>query len=124
MDKSYSATDLPPSPGHARNVRMRNYLIAMGVRVACLIALLFVRDWWMLVFAAGAIFLPYVAVVLANVGSPGETGEMERPAPPALPAAARLLEPTEPSEPSEPSGVHERSAQPDRPAQAHPEQRP
>jgi hypothetical protein len=48
---------------------MRKYTIAMSVRTLCLIAVVIVPDWWRFVFGAGAIFLPYVAVVLANVGS-------------------------------------------------------
>jgi hypothetical protein len=50
---------------------MRKYTIAMSVRTVCLICVVLVPDWWRLVFGAGAIFLPYVAVVLANVGSTG-----------------------------------------------------
>ena len=52
---------------------MRKYSIAMSVRTLCLIAVVIVPDWWRVVFGAGAIFLPYVAVVLANVGSTAAT---------------------------------------------------
>jgi hypothetical protein len=38
----------------------------MGVRVICIGLCLFVQGWWLLLPAAGAIFLPYVAVVIAN----------------------------------------------------------
>jgi uncharacterized membrane protein YdjX (TVP38/TMEM64 family) len=64
-----SLTALPRSPQQDRISRMRKYSIAMSVRMVCLIAVVLVPDWWRLVFGAGAIFLPYVAVVLANVGS-------------------------------------------------------
>jgi len=47
----------------------------MGVRVLCFILMVFVQPfgWWTWVFGAGAIFLPYIAVVLANVGEEGKT---------------------------------------------------
>ncbi len=92
MSKAYSATDLPPSPDHERAVRVRNYLIAMCTRVACIIVLLlqvlWAPTWWMLIPAMGAIFLPYIAVVLANVGSPGENGTLESPPQDDLPPGA------------------------------------
>lgn len=50
---------------------MRKYTIAMSVRTLCLIGVVIVPDWWRFLFGAGAVFLPYVAVVLANVGSAG-----------------------------------------------------
>lgn len=50
---------------------MRRYSIAMTVRMVCLILVFVVPDWWKLVFGIGAIALPYVAVVLANVGDAG-----------------------------------------------------
>lgn len=58
---------------------MIKYTVAMSLRVVCLISILFVPfGWWMLIPAAGAIFLPYFAVVLANV-STKQRGEVERP---------------------------------------------
>lgn len=50
---------------------MRKYSLAMSIRMACFILVFFVPDWWKLVFGLGAVILPYVAVVLANVGSGG-----------------------------------------------------
>lgn len=46
----------------------------MGIRVACFILMVLITPygWYTWVFAAGAIVLPYIAVVLANVGA-GET---------------------------------------------------
>lgn len=58
---------------------MIKYTIAMSIRVACIFAMLFVDGWWLAVCAAGAIFLPYVAVVLANVSGPSHTQEVLRP---------------------------------------------
>lgn len=56
-----------PETAHEERVRrMRNYAVTMAIRTACFLALIWVRGPWMLVFAAGAIFLPYFAVVVAN----------------------------------------------------------
>jgi hypothetical protein len=46
---------------------MIKYSITMGIRLVCVILCIFVRGWWLLLCAAGAVFLPYIAVVLANV---------------------------------------------------------
>jgi Protein of unknown function (DUF3099) len=77
--KQQSITSLPPSPEAERRARMIKYTIAMSIRVACIFAMLFAQGWWLAVFAAGAIFLPYVAVVLANVSGPSGGGEVLRP---------------------------------------------
>jgi hypothetical protein len=74
-----SITSLPPSPEEERRARMIKYSIMMGIRVACIVALLFVQGWWILVFAAGAVFLPYFAVVVANVATNRPQAEVERP---------------------------------------------
>ena len=48
---------------------MIQYTVAMTIRVVCIVLCLFVRDWWLLLPAIGAIVLPYIAVVLANASS-------------------------------------------------------
>ncbi|WP_353827576.1 DUF3099 domain-containing protein [Agromyces sp. SYSU T0242] len=73
-----SITSLPPSPEEERRARMIKYTVMMSIRVVCIIALLFVQGWWLLVFAAGAVFLPYFAVVVANVAT-SRRSEVERP---------------------------------------------
>lgn len=58
---------------------MIRYLVAMGIRIVC-IALCFVipLSWWTLLPVAGAVLIPYFAVVLVNVGhDPGQN--VERP---------------------------------------------
>jgi hypothetical protein len=77
--KQQSITTLPPSPEAERRRRMIRYTIAMSIRVLCIFAMLFAQGWWLVVFAAGAIFLPYVAVVLANVNGPTRAPEVLRP---------------------------------------------
>jgi Protein of unknown function (DUF3099) len=77
--KQQPITTLPPSPEAERRARMIKYTIAMSIRVACIFAMLFAQGWWLVVFAAGAVFLPYVAVVLANVSGPSRNQEVLRP---------------------------------------------
>jgi hypothetical protein len=50
--------------------RERRYVISMAVRTLCfLLALAFRTHWVVWVFMAAAVFLPYVAVVIANAGA-------------------------------------------------------
>ncbi|MEV1129589.1 DUF3099 domain-containing protein [Agromyces sp. NPDC049794] len=69
MKQHQTITSLPPSPEAERRARMIKYTIAMTIRVLCIFAMLFAQGWWLVIFAAGAVFLPYVAVVLANVNT-------------------------------------------------------
>ena len=68
----YSVTSAPQSLQDDQSYRMRRYLLSMGTRTVCfLLAVLFlaVLHWtiagWVMVI--GAVVLPYVAVVMANV---------------------------------------------------------
>lgn len=79
-----SATALRDSPLADRRKRMRKYTITMSVRTLCLIALVVVPDWWRYVFGVGAVVLPYIAVVLANVGSSGAAEPVRPGAAPPL----------------------------------------
>jgi hypothetical protein len=55
---------------------MLQYTVAMSIRAVCIVLCVFVRGWWLLIPAIGAIVLPYVAVVLANAsGSKGRAAE-------------------------------------------------
>ena len=65
--KQQSITSLPASPEDERRNRMIKYSIAMGVRMVCIVLMLFVTGWWLVLCAIGAIALPYFAVVVANV---------------------------------------------------------
>lgn len=66
MSNAYSVTSLLDSPESERRARMVKYTVAMGIRLVCIGACFFVSGWWLLVPALGAVFLPYVAVVVAN----------------------------------------------------------
>lgn len=77
---------------HDRTVR---YLVAMGIRAVCLVlAVLTPSPWWW-VFVAGAVVLPYVAVIIANAGREREeepgTYFAPQPGPPQLEAGRRPL---------------------------------
>lgn len=65
-----TATSLPQAPEDEAASRLKRYAITMGIRTACfiLMAVITPYGWYTWVFAAGAIFLPYVAVVYANAG--------------------------------------------------------
>ncbi len=57
------------APARAEDIaaRQKRYLISMGIRTACFIGAVAVGPGWLRwVLIAGAVFLPYVAVVFAN----------------------------------------------------------
>lgn len=58
---------------------MIKYTVAMTIRVICIALCLVVPGWWALVPALGAVFLPYIAVVLANTANPTRRGRVQRP---------------------------------------------
>ncbi len=74
-----SITSLPPSPDEERISRVTRYTIAMAVRMACVIVAILVPDWWRIIPILGAVILPYVAVVVANVSVKPRESEVERP---------------------------------------------
>jgi len=90
---SYSITDAPTSHTDDLGVRYRKYVISMLIRTACFLAFVLVDHWVRWIFVAGAIFLPYVAVVLANAGRESrgarpesfEVGPQMQPPPADLP---------------------------------------
>ena len=45
-------------------------MVMMAIRIVCFALMVLVTPygWYTWVFAAGAVFLPYIAVVIANVG--------------------------------------------------------
>jgi Protein of unknown function (DUF3099) len=46
--------------------RVRRYALTMAFRTACFVAMVFVDGWLRWVLFAGAVLLPYVAVIVAN----------------------------------------------------------
>jgi len=45
---------------------MIKYAVAMGIRMVCLVLIFVVDGWFKIVMVAGAVFLPWIAVVIAN----------------------------------------------------------
>lgn len=78
-----------------QSARTRRYLISMAIRTACVIAAIVVPGWPKWVFIAGAVVLPYLAVVVANAGratdAAGDLGVEAQPLI-ALPTQATAIE--------------------------------
>jgi hypothetical protein len=55
--------------------RQRRYFISMMIRTACFISTIFLPNPYRWVAMAGAAFLPYIAVVVANAGRETITGK-------------------------------------------------
>ena len=77
--KPQAITSLAPSPDADRRARMVKYSVAMGIRLLCIFACFFTPGWWLLIPATGAIVLPYIAVVVANVGMRAKDTDVLRP---------------------------------------------
>ena len=64
-------TTAPHNPQDDIDRRRRRYVISMTIRTLCFVAAVLVGPGWLRwVLMAGALFLPYVAVVMANSASP------------------------------------------------------
>jgi uncharacterized membrane protein YdbT with pleckstrin-like domain len=64
----YAITQAQRGLSVEQTARTRRYLISMGIRTTCVIAAIFVPGWPRWVLIAGAVVLPYLAVVIANAG--------------------------------------------------------
>jgi len=89
--------------------RIRRYLISMGIRTVCFILVLVIDSPVRWVFAALAIVLPYVAVVMANAA-----GGRRRPAIPAVPIVRISLAERAPSVDSVPESNVRSDTSPER----------
>ncbi|NAZ84262.1 DUF3099 domain-containing protein [Kineococcus sp. R8] len=72
-------TTAPTSQTADIGIRYRKYVIQMVIRTVCFLLFVLIDHWVRWFFVAGAVFLPYVAVVLANAGR-----ESKGPPPEAL----------------------------------------
>ena len=63
------------APGHSEDMhkRMVRYATAMGIRMVCIVLIFVVDGWFKLIAAIGAVFLPWVAVVIANAQVKGDS---------------------------------------------------
>jgi hypothetical protein len=67
--------------------RTRRYLLLMGIRTTCFVlAVAFTSGWLRWVCVAGAIVLPYVAVIVANAGRENDVVAPTPFEPPVRPA--------------------------------------
>jgi hypothetical protein len=62
----HSITDAAAAHSEDMRERMIKYALAMGIRMVCLILIFVVDGCFTLVAVAGAVFLPWIAVVIAN----------------------------------------------------------
>lgn len=95
-----SATSLPRAPRDDAHARMSKYFTMMSIRVVCFVLMVVIQPygWYTWLFAVGAIFLPYVAVVVANVAA--------APAVRAVPPERAIASPAAaPPAPEEQTGV-------------------
>ncbi len=56
--------------------RLRRYLLTMSIRTVCFILVVVIDSWERWIFAAGAVFLPFIAVVAANAVRPARRGRV------------------------------------------------
>lgn len=77
-DPVYTITGAQRALSDEQTGRTRRYLISMSIRTACFIGAIFIPGWPRWVLIAGALVLPYLAVVVANAGrendEPGDLG--------------------------------------------------
>jgi hypothetical protein len=57
--------------------RQRRYFISMMIRTLCFILMVIFPSPWRWIFLAGALFLPYISVVIANAGREPTAGVNE-----------------------------------------------
>jgi len=84
--------------------REKQYVITMAFRMACFISIFFVDGWLRWVVLAGAVFLPFIAVLFANQantksqpstiqrGEPAPTAQLTAGAPPEEDIEGELAE--------------------------------
>lgn len=62
----HSITDAAAAHSEDMRERMIKYAVAMGIRMVCIILIFVVDGWFKIIAIAGAVFLPWIAVVIAN----------------------------------------------------------
>ncbi len=78
----HSVTSAASSTTDDQDQRVKRYLVMMGIRVLCF-GLVFVTSGWLRWAAvAGAVLIPYFAVIVANAVRPREAGSIQPVTPP------------------------------------------
>ncbi|WP_242893637.1 DUF3099 domain-containing protein [Actinomadura litoris] len=81
----YTVTDAPRPMSEDIGHRQRRYLVSMGIRTVCFVgavvaAMAGAPLWAVGILVAGALFLPYVSVIVANGGrEPTASPHFEEP---------------------------------------------
>src|SRR6478735_6104183 len=107
-DRHHSAdavriTTAPRSRADDIAARQKRYIYSMVLRTVCFVGAVIVGSGWLMwTFLVGAIFLPYVAVVMANAG-PGRNTD---PALRQVGGVGRELPSTSPGRPIDPANGH------------------
>jgi hypothetical protein len=74
-DQAVRITTAPMSLAEEQAQRQRRYLIAMSIRMVCFVGAVVVGPGWLRwTLIVGAVFMPYVAVVMANAVAPRREG--------------------------------------------------
>ncbi|GAA1161141.1 DUF3099 domain-containing protein [Nocardioides aquiterrae] len=77
-DEAVRITTAPSSRNADIAARQRRYLVSMGIRTVCFVAAIVAAlagiGWLWPIFIAGALVLPYVAVVMANANASRSDG--------------------------------------------------
>ena len=85
-----SVTSAPEARTEDQARRLKHYLVTMSIRTACFVLLVVIDHPIRWLFAAGAVFLPFFAVVAANAVKPRVAGRVH----PVLPSVddTKLIE--------------------------------
>lgn len=67
-EEVHRITDAGAALSDDQSGRTRRYLWSMGIRTACVVGAVIAPAPWRWVLVVGAVFLPYVAVIMANAG--------------------------------------------------------
>ena len=67
-DDSISITGAKVPLSEDQKQRTRRYLVSMAIRTVCFIGAILASGWLRWALVAGAVLLPYFAVVMANAG--------------------------------------------------------
>jgi hypothetical protein len=103
-----SVTSAPEARTEDQARRLKQYLVTMGIRTICFVLLVVIDAWYRWIFAVGAVFLPFVAVVAANAVMPRVAGRV-RPVLPVVDETPQITraahEPYVAADPDEPSAA-------------------
>lgn len=87
-DEVFAITSAQRGLSEQQPDRTKRYLVSMAVRTACVIGAIFIPGWPRWALIAGAMVLPYLAVILANGGREDNPGSRIVTPRAALPAGS------------------------------------